>query len=98
MPEKPDDIRTERDPQRFGLIPRTTASPLAPKQEPDTLIYDAHEDAPVRAPTVAVLPGKASGPEPPAAARPLVERVAHFRVIGKIGEGGMGCVYRAVDE
>lgn len=75
-----------------------------PDFEANTLVYDPNTSSPPRLidPSAAQnrqapppKPPKPKEAEPPPAS---AERVAHFRILSKIGEGGMGQVYRASDE
>jgi serine/threonine protein kinase len=82
MPDNPE--RSQGGPPSVGEIRFEAAF------EPNTLIYDAETSVPARL-------GDAV-PATPAREPATLERIAHFRIVGKIGEGGMGVIYRATDE
>ena len=87
MPEPPDD--------REQSTPRVGELRFSPEFEPNTLVYEAHTASPPRLLDSAAQKGAQPRTLEPAAG---LERVAHFRIHGVIGKGGMGIVYRATDE
>src|SRR5262245_21055472 len=90
------------EPERAAFVAQACGDDEAMRREIESLL--AHEpDAerflepePLNAPAARLaeaseLPAEAGGGSPPAT-------IAHYRVLGKIGEGGMGVVYVAADE
>jgi non-specific serine/threonine protein kinase len=64
---------------------------LAHEQRSGAFLEAAMPTAAVNQPTGVDLPSSVGGWSPPT-------QIAHYRVLGKIGEGGMGVVYVAADE
>lgn len=86
---------TDQEDERGESAPRVGEIRFSAKFEPNTLIYDADTASP---PRLRDASGPVRGPVSTPADANVGGHVAHFRLVSKIGAGGMGVVYRATDE